>query len=161
MEEKTTTVAVDTKAAQSMLREAFNKITRPPVDAPREDSGEEDSNLKTWNVTDQDGRAFDVALDDDGVLDVGVAPLRQPYIDGAYVVVVKDAVTDEERIVGVYFDDEDAEQAANEIERFGVSRNDRSISALEFLRNGGESIDPKTARELQGVTALEYLNDEY
>ena len=117
--------------------------------------------ISYWRVTDQDGKSFDVALDDDGVLDIGVSLLRHADIDGAYVVVVNDAVTGEERIVGVYFDREEAESAADDIEKFGVSRNDRAMSALEFLRNGGESIDPKTARELRGVTALEYLNGEY
>ena len=121
------------------------------------DSVDEDSNREYWTITDQDGREIKIALDDDGTLDVAIGE----YGNGAaYVIWVTDAVTSEEIAVGAYFDREEAENAVTEIEKFGVSRNDKGFPAIELLKAAGE-FNPKTASEFRGLSALEFLNDEY
>ena len=179
------------QAERDIIYDAWQeKIKDNPVDEPREDSGEEDSNGTDeqreeariflgddnekntrgfWRVTDTDGKQFDIALDDDGVLDIDALPLSRAgelYFEGIgmwNVVIVTDYNTEKTRIVAIFLEDEKgAIKAAKEIEEFGhVLSKEPALTAVEFLVISGLAINPKRARKLNGMSALEFVNGGY
>lgn len=109
--------------------------------------------MDTWKVTCQDGRQFEAELNKDGTLDWEITHEKEWY----YLNV--DDGTGETICVGVYYDMQDARDAAEEMERSGVVPY-QEISAVDYLESDGEDITPADARELQGVDALQYINGD-
>lgn len=105
-------------------------------------------------ITRQDGKEITVALNDDGEL---ICDIRR--VGDAWLLVVTDAESAEDFVVGVYFDRDDADDAMDAAETTGFIPYE-VVSAAEYLRATDKDYSPKTAREVKGITALEYLNEE-
>ena len=105
-------------------------------------------------ITRQDGKEITVALNGDGEL---ICDIRR--VGDARLLVVTDAESAEDFVVGVYFDRDDANAAMDAAETTGFIPYEK-VSAAEYLRATDKDYSPKTAREVKGFTALEYLNEE-
>lgn len=104
-------------------------------------------------ITRQDGKEITVALNDDGEL---ICDIRR--VGDAWLLVATDADSDEDFVVGVYFDRDEAYDAMEAAETTGLIPYQK-ISAAEYLRATYDNFTPATAREVKGITALEYLNE--
>lgn len=107
--------------------------------------------MEMWKITRQDGKIIEIELNKDGTLDFEITHVKEWYHltvdDGTGAMVC----------VGLYDDIATAREDAKELETSGVIPY-QEISAIEFLEADGKVVTPARARELQGLTALAYIN---
>lgn len=107
--------------------------------------------MEMWKIIRQDGKAIEVELNKDGTLDWDIQHVKEWYYlnvaDGTGAMVC----------VGIYDDIDTAREDAAAMEQDGVVPY-QEISAKEYLEADGKVVTPARARELQGLTALAYIN---
>lgn len=114
-----------------------------------------------FKVIRQDGKTVEFILDEDGLLNWEVRKDGESYI----LVVTNDYRDDEgnifndEHVVGVYDTASDAHEDGESMEESGIVHYTK-ITAREYLQSNGEVVTPADSRNLKGLTALQYLNEE-
>lgn len=113
--------------------------------------------METITITRQDGK--EIELNIDKRIDWEVSKAREVYL-----LFVTDAQTDEEHIVGIFCDQDTAYDAGEYLEQTYIVSGDVDgviLSASDYLKIEGRHESPKQIRELEGLTALQYLNEEF
>lgn len=107
--------------------------------------------MKNFLVTRQDGKEFEIST-----RKVNWDFFRQGE---AYHLVVTDAESDIEQVVGVYYDEAMTRDAAESLELFGRVPYEK-ISAADYLDAEGKLESNEQEAELKNYHALQYINDE-
>ena len=114
--------------------------------------------METITITRQDGKEIDLNIDKK--IDWEVSKARE-----AYLLFVTDAKNDEEHIVGIFYDRDTAYETGKYLEQTFIVKGDIGggdiLSAAEYLEIEGRLENEEQARELKGLTALQYLNEEF
>lgn len=114
--------------------------------------------MQKVTITRQDGKK--ITLNVDGNIDYEIT-----HYGEAYVLSVTDATTDNVHIVGIFYDKATACEAVEYLEKSGIVISDiggKILSAYEYLEieDKLEFDREKHAKELKGLTALQYLNEQ-
>lgn len=118
---------------------------------------------KFFTITRQDGKKIYVQLDTDGLFDWDIRN------DGeAYLLVVtspysydEDALNiyDDDCVIGVFYTRQEAKDAAGIMEETSIVPYN-PLSAIDYLEANNNDLSFKDRRELKGLTALQYINEE-
>lgn len=117
----------------------------------------DDPTERARTITDQAGGKLTVMLDDNGDFDRRIEEIG----DGVAYAVYVDAFVEPNIAVAVYFDLEDAENAATYLgKNRELSHQDKPMSAINLLR-ACDRLTWELARKIRGMNALDYLNKFY
>lgn len=128
------------------------------------------NSFETYTVTRQDGVQVNFILDDhalnwevthsgEAYLLVVYNPFEVSFDDGDNGEQGHEVTYHNGHVVGVYYDADFATDAAEQMETFGRVPAEK-ITAADYLDAEGKLDSPKHAREVKGLSAVQYLNGE-